>query len=535
MKNKIKNLLIEALEKNFAKEELIKLVEVQQATAKHIKADYFSNIAMKLSKVLKKDPMEIAKDILKDIKENDLCTYDIARPGYINFIIKDTKKNNIVLEILKNKNPIDSIKSKSPKKIHLEFVSANPTGPLHIGHGRGAIYGNIIAKFLRLQGHDVHTEYYINDVGKQMDLLFHSIFKKNFADNTSDEDLYKGEYINDIAKKLEDKYPEFKNVSKPIKDPEKRKWIKVICNYMIENYIKKDFEQLGISFDNWFYENSLFESKSVEKILKKLDKSGHTKKHEGALMLKADELRPLIKSNGDYTYLSSDLAYHDYKLSEFDLVINIWGADHHGYVPRIRLGMEALGHNVKKLDIHLIQFANLYRGKEKISMSTRKGEFVMLKTLIDEIGNDAINFFYLTKKKDQHLDFDLNLAISEDKNNPVYYIQYAHARIEKLLNEAGDYMNHDYNPDGFEDNLEKNLIDSMNTFGEICEKSITNLEPHLMTHYLQKLAQDFHSYYANVKLLTKNIDYSKIYLIAAVQKVLKCGLELLNINAPKQM
>ena len=191
--------------------------------------------------------------------------------------------------------------------------------------------------------------------------------------------------------------------------------------------------------------------------------------------------------------------------------------------------------DVKKLDIHLIQFANLYRGKEKISMSTRKGEFVMLKTLIDEIGNDAINFFYLTKKKDQHLDFDLNLAISEDKNNPVYYIQYAHARIEKLLNEAGDYMNHDYNPDGFEDNLEKNLIDSMNTFGEICEKSITNLEPHLMTHYLQKLAQDFHSYYANVKLLTKKIDYSKIYLIAAVQKVLKCGLELLNINAPKQM
>ena len=165
MKNKIKNLLIEALEKNFVKE-AIKLVEVQQATAKHIKADYFSNIAMKLSKVLNEDPMEIAKDILKDIKENDLCAYDIARPGYINFIIKDTKKNNIVLEILKNKNPIDSIKSKSPKKIHLEFVSANPTGPLHIGHGRGAIYGNIIAKFLRLQGHDVHTEYYINDVNE---------------------------------------------------------------------------------------------------------------------------------------------------------------------------------------------------------------------------------------------------------------------------------------------------------------------------------------------------------------------------------
>tara|TARA_B100000029_G_scaffold262079_1_gene258269 strand:+ start:2175 stop:3782 length:1608 start_codon:yes stop_codon:yes gene_type:complete len=535
LKNKLKNLLIEALKKKFSKDELDKLVEVQQATAKHIKADFFSNIAMKLAKILNQNPMDIAKEIVKVIKKTDLFTYDIAEPGYINFIVQETKKNNIVTEILNNKNLLGSIKTKNPKKIHLEFVSANPTGPLHIGHGRGAIYGNIIAKFLKLQGHNVHTEYYINDVGRQMDLLFHSIFKNLLSDNLSDEDLYKGEYIDDIAKELEKKYPDFKKVSTDINKSEKKKWIKLICEYMIENYIKKDLEHLDISFDNWFFENSLFDDKSVEKVLEKLDSSGHTKKHEGALMLLADELRPLIKSNGDYTYLSSDLAYHDYKLSKYDLVINIWGADHHGYVPRIKLGMKALGHNIDKLDIHLIQFANLYRGKDKISMSTRKGEFVTLKTLINEIGNDAINFFYLTKKKDQHLDFDLNIAISEDKNNPVYYIQYAYARIEKLLIEAGDYMKHDFNPDSLKDNLEKNLIDSMNVFEETCEKSIINLEPHLMTHYLQKLSQDFHSYYANVKLLTEKIDYNKIYLIAAVQKILKCGLGLLNISAPKQM
>ena len=197
--------------------------------------------------------------------------------------------------------------------------------------------------------------------------------------------------------------------------------------------------------------------------------------------------------------------------------------------------MEALGHNTKKLDIHLIQFANLYRGKEKISMSTRKGEFVTLKTLVDEIGNDAINFFYLTKKKDQHLDFDLNVAIAEDKNNPVYYIQYAHARIEKILNEVGELEQYKFNPDSLKNDFEKKLINSLNSFYETCEKSIIELQPHVMTHYLQKLSQDFHSYYANVKLLTEKIDYDKIYLIAAVQKVIKCGLELLNINAPEKM
>jgi len=252
-------------------------------------------------------------------------------------------------------------------------------------------------------------------------------------------------------------------------------------------------------------------------------------------MLKADEPRVLIKSDGNFTYFLTDLTYHDLKMKKYDKIINIWGADHHGYVPRMIAGLNALGHNTDKLDIHLIQFANLFRGKEKVSMSTRKGEFVELETLREEIGDDAVNFFYLTKNKDQHLDFDLNIAVTNNKNNPVYYIQYAHARIEKILNETKNYQSHKYDLESLDNELEQNIISTLLDFNEVCEKTIMGLQPHMMTHYLQKLAQDFHSYYANVKILTDEIDYSKIYLIAAIQKVLKCGLDLLNINAPKEM
>ena len=530
MKNRLKHLLVEVLKKDFDKDELDKLIEIQQTTAKHIKADYFSNIAMKLAKQLNKKPIDIAEKIVKELQPSSALTFEVAKPGYINFTIENSQKNNIVSDILKSPDLLAPFKTKKPKKIHVEFVSANPTGPLHIGHGRGVIYGNIIAKLLKIQGHNVHTEYYVNNVGNQMQKLWESVFStiRNLhpASNKKEDELYKGEYIKDLANLAKENFSSTKK-----KDQE----LEFLCQTIIENYIKKDLEKLGVVFDNWFYEKKLLNEGKVTKTLEKLKKSGHTKYHEGALMLKADELRPLIKSDGDFTYFATDLAYHDLKLSEYDLVIDIWGADHHGYIPRMKYGLEALGHNIKKLNFHLIQFANLYRGEEKISMSTRKGEFVTLKTLIDEIGNDAINFFYLTKKNDQHLNFDLNIAIAEDKNNPVYYIQYAHARIDKILNEIKDLTKHEYNPDSLKNDIEKNLINSLNSFNETCEKSIMELQPHIMTHYLQKLSQEFHSYYANVKLLTEEIDYSKIYLVAAIQKVIRCGLKLLNINAPKEM
>ena len=541
MKNNLKNIITEALKKSFEIEATEGLVEIQKA-AKNVGSDYCTNIAMKLAKQLKMNPMEVADKILLQIEKSDMYECSAAKPGYINFVIKNTQKNNIVREILDSNNLLESCKTDQPKKINIEFVSANPTGPLHVGHGRGAIYGNIIAKFLKIQGHNVTKEYYLNDRGNQIETLVSSVFAKIDSRWAADkEELYQGEYINIIATKLKAQSQDIvlsgKNDDKSL-IPEVSQRYRELTGLILEmtiGMIKTPLEKLNIKFDNWFSEESDIRAEVVSKILEKLETSGHTVQKDGALMLKADEPRVLIKSDGNFTYFLTDLAYHDLKMKEYDMVINIWGADHHGYVPRMIAGLNALGHNTDKLDIHLIQFANLFRGKEKVSMSTRKGEFVELETLRKEIGNDAMNFFYLTKNKDQHLDFDLNLAITENKNNPVYYIQYAHARIEKILNETKNYQSHKYDLESLDNELEQNIISTLLDFNEVCEKTIMGLQPHMMTHYLQKLAQDFHSYYANVKILTDEIDYSKIYLIAAIQKVLKCGLDLLNINAPKEM
>ena len=526
MKNAIKDLLKEALDKSFNIDDSANLIEIHNVTAKHVKADYFSNISMKLAKILKKKPIDIAKTIISNIKNDDDIIVEVVKPGYINFSLKESKKNNIVVHINSSSDLLSDCKTDDPKRINVEFISANPTGPLHVGHGRGAVYGNIVAKFLKIQGHDVTKEYYVNDYGNQIKKLITSILSKIDKDYQSDEDdLYKGEYIQTIATKIQKKIKgvgDF-NIQREIILDEMFK----IINIPIHN--------LNIDFDNWFYESSLFKDDLVEKNIKKLENSGHIIKDNGALMLRAEEPRVLVKSNGDYTYFATDLAYHDLKIKNFDLVIDIWGADHHGYVPRIKAGLRALGHDVNKLDIHLIQFANLFRNGEKVSMSTRKGEFIELESLRKEIGNDAINFFYLTKSKDQHLDFDLSVAIEQNKNNPVFYVQYAHARIEKILNEVKGYESNAYNIESLDNKLEKEIITTLINFNEVLKKSLTELQPHLITHYLVKLSQDFHSYYANVKILDEDIDYSRIHLIAAVQKILKCGLDLLNINAPKEM
>ena len=553
MKNNLKNIIVKALKKSLRIEDKEGLVEIQKS-GKNIESDYCTNIAMKLAKKLRMNPMDVADKILLQIEKSDMYESSVAKPGYINFIIKNAQKNNIIKEILNSNNLLESFKTDEPKKINIEFISANPTGPLHVGHGRGAVYGNIIAKFLEIQGHNVTKEYYLNDRGNQIETLVSSVFAK--IDNrwaANKDDLYQGEYIDTIAKKLKAQLKDIlfiydvlsnkvdesmlniKDRSLSSKASQKYRKLTELILEMIIDLIRIPLEKLNIKFDNWFSEESDIRTEVISEILEKLKTSGHTIQKDGALMLEADEPRVLIKSDGNFTYFLTDLAYHDLKMNEYDKVINIWGADHHGYVPRMITGLNALGHDTNKLDIHLIQFANLFRGKEKVSMSTRKGEFVELETLRKEIGNDAMNFFYLTKNKDQHLDFDLNLAVTENKNNPVYYIQYAHARIEKILNEAENYQSHKFEPESLDNDLEQNIITTLLDFNEVCEKTIIGLQPHILTHYLQKLAQDFHSYYANVKILTNEINYNRIYLIAAIQKVLKCSLDLFNITAPKEM
>lgn len=542
MKDIIKNIIVDAINKTYSNKKFIKLVEVQNVTAKNVDADFFSNISMKLSKELQTNPMEIANQLIKNISMNNDIQIDIVKPGYINFLIKDMKKNNIISTINSNNDLLENCRSKNKLKINVEFVSANPTGPLHVGHGRGVIYGNIIAKFLKIQGHDVTKEYYVNDHGNQIKKLCLSVFSQiNAIYGENEEELYQGNYIKEIALLIKQNNLELPEISANkdtnIVIPEQTR------NFIVESIIeriKKQLDDLDVSFDNWFYESSLFDAKNKynpDTLIETLKKSGNIHNDgTSAILLKAEEPRVLVKSDGTYAYFATDLAYHHMKLEKYDLVINIWGADHHGYIPRMKAGLKALGHDTSKLDIHLIQFANLFRDGEKISMSTRKGEYVEINELNDQIGKDAINFFYLTKNKDQHLDFDLDVAIKQNKNNPVYYIQYAHARIEKILEEVNDYREKECSLENLNNSHEKELISTLINFSDILKKTIIDLQPQLMTHYLQKLAQDFHSYYANVKILNNDKqDYSKIHLIAAVQKVIRCGLDLLNITSPKVM
>jgi len=541
-------MLADSIKKTYEDDKFVELIEVQNVTAKNIKADYFTNISMKLAKELKINPIKIADQIVKNLSSFNDIQVDIVKPGYINFLVEDTKKNNIISLINKSDDLLKNCKTEKKLRINVEFVSANPTGPLHIGHGRGVIYGNIIAKFLIIQGHDVTKEYYVNDHGNQIRKLCLSILahiNENYSGN--EDDLYQGDYTKEIALLLEKNNIKLPDIPKSLDEAHTTSSHINIPNdtrdFIVKNMIRKikdQLDKLDIEFDNWFYETSLFDKANKykpEDLITKLRKSDDIYDDgTDAILLKAEEPRVLVKSDGTYTYFATDLAYHYLKLKEYDRVIDIWGADHHGYIPRMEAGLKALGHDINKLDVHLIQFANLFRDGEKISMSTRKGQYVELDQLSDEIGKDAINFFYLTKNKDQHLDFDLDIAIKQNKNNPVYYIQYAHARIEKILNEVNDYKSKEYDFSSLNHELEKELISTLIKFEEVSNKTIMGLQPQLMTHYLQKLAQCFHSYYANIKILNDGkADYSKVHLIAAVQKVIKCGLDLLNINSPKVM
>jgi arginyl-tRNA synthetase len=542
LKDIIKNILVDAINRTYPNKNFIKLIEVQNVTAKNVDADFFSNISMKLSKELKTNPMEIADQLIKNMSMNSDMQIDVVKPGYINFLIKETKKNNIISAINSNNDLLENCRANNKLNINVEFVSANPTGPLHVGHGRGVIYGNIIAKFLKIQGHDVTKEYYVNDHGNQIKKLCLSVLSQiNTIYGENEEELYQGNYIKEIALLMQKnnlELPELSvNKDNNIIIPERTR------NFIVESIIKrikKQLDDLNVSFDSWFYETSLFDAKNKynpDTLIETLKKTGNIHNDgTSAILLKAEEPRVLVKSDGTYAYFATDLAYHHMKLEKYDLVIDIWGADHHGYIPRMKAGLKALGHDTSKLDIHLIQFANLFRDGEKISMSTRKGEYVEINELNDQIGKDAINFFYLTKNKDQHLDFDLDVAIKQNKNNPVYYIQYAHARIEKILKEVDGYQNKECDFSSLNHELEKELISTLTKFEEVSNKTIMDLQPQLMTHYLQRLAQCFHSYYANIKILSDGkTDFSKDHLIAAVQKVIKCGLDLLNINSPKVM
>ena len=542
--------------------------------------DYATNIALMLSKQAKMSPVELAKIIIDQFEQkNFIKKIEIAGPGFINFFISQESSSSIVNEILAQAASYGCSDIGQGKKVLLEYVSANPTGPLHVGHGRGAAYGATVSNLLRNAGFIVDNEYYVNDAGRQMDILTVSIYLRYLT--ICGEDLrfpdngYQGQYINDIAQGIYDTSGQkfhlksdlvFENVYQDGTEGgdkevhidqliEKAKSIlgddfKAVFEVGIESIlsgIKNDLAEFGVVFEKWFSEQSLIDSGLSESCISKLKGSKNLYEKDGALWFKTtnygdEKDRVVVRDNGNHTYFASDIAYHLDKLERgYDKIINVWGADHHGYIPRVKASIEALGHNSDKLEILLVQFANLYRGGSKVQMSTRSGSFVTLEDLRAEVGNDAARFFYILRKSEQHMDFDLDLAKSKTNENPVYYIQYAHARICSVFKQADEK---ELELDVSQANLslltkeiEKDILRELSRFRSVLESSAIQYEPHQLAYYLRDLSNHFHSYYNACKFIVddKNLTQARLALINATQQILKNGLSILGVGAPESM
>ena len=542
--------------------------------------DYATNIALMLSKQAKMSPVELAKIIIDQFEQKSFIKkIEIAGPGFINFFMSQETSSSIVNEIIDQAALYGSSEIGHGKKVLLEYVSANPTGPLHVGHGRGAAYGATVSNLLRNAGFIVDNEYYVNDAGRQMDILTVSIYLRylticgeslRFPDNG-----YQGQYIHDIAQVIYEASGQefhlksdlvFENVSKDGSEGgdkeihidqliERAKSVlgdhfKAVFKAGIESIlggIKNDLAEFGVIFEKWFSEQSLIDSGLSEACISKLKDSKNLYEKDGALWFKTtnygdEKDRVVVRDNGNHTYFASDIAYHLEKLERgYDKIINVWGADHHGYIPRVKASIEALGHDPNKLEILLVQFANLYRGGSKVQMSTRSGSFVTLEDLRAEVGNDAARFFYILRKSEQHMDFDLDLAKSKTNENPVYYIQYAHARICSVFRQADEK---EIELDVSQTNLtllteeiEKDLLRELSRFKSVLESSAIQYEPHQLAYYLRDLSNHFHSYYNACKFIVddKNLTQARLALISATQQILKNGLSILGVGAPESM
>ena len=542
--------------------------------------DYATNIALMLSKQAKMKPVDLAKIIVDQLEESSFINkIEIAGPGFINFFISDESSSSVVSEIIDQGALYGSSEIGQGKKVLLEYVSANPTGPLHVGHGRGAAYGATISNLLRAVGFKVDNEYYVNDAGRQMDILAVSIYLRylslcgenlRFPDNG-----YQGQYIKDIAQVIYDSSGEefykkldliFANVSKDGSEGgdkeshidgliENSKSIlgdsfRAIFQVGIESIlggIKSDLSEFGVVFEKWFSEQSLIDTGLSESCISKLKESQKVYEKDGALWFKTtnygdEKDRVVVRDNGNHTYFASDIAYHFDKFERgYDKIINVWGADHHGYISRVKASIDALGHSPDKLEILLVQFANLYRGGSKVQMSTRSGSFVTLEDLRKEVGNDAARFFYILRKSEQHMDFDLDLAKSKTNENPVYYIQYAHARICSVFRQANEKeMEVDHSQANLSlltEGIEKNIIKELSRYKSVLESSAIQYEPHQLAYYLKDLSTHFHSYYNACKFIVedKHLTQARLSLIHATRQILINGLSILGVSAPESM
>jgi arginyl-tRNA synthetase len=515
--------------------------------------DYASNVAMVLASRAKGKlpPRRIADIISKNITggDNALEKVEIAGPGFMNFFIRVDVWSTLLHDVEKLGDRYGASDYGKGKKIHLEFVSANPTGPLHIGHARGAVVGDVIANIIKASGFSVFCEYYINDTGNQMNNLGKSVFSRYLEllgdDVDFPEGCYQGDYIRDLAKEI---------IARDGEDYHNRnqeETIRTFTDYAassILNGIKDDLKAFGVVFDNYFSEKDLYKGDGVAKLLAELEKRNFIYNDGETVWFRTtafgdEKDRVVIRKSGEPTYFAADIAYHQNKYQRgFDRIIDVWGADHHGYIPRMAACIEALGHEKDSLKIVLVQLVNLLRDGRPVPMSTRAGEFVTLKEVIDEVGKDAARYNFLMRRSDSHLDFDLELAKRQSSENPVYYVQYAHARICSIMRNADE---RGYKIPAYDEvdlrfltlPEEINLIKAITRLPEVVEGAALSLEPHRLTFYLNDLAALFHSYYNKYKVLSdeEGLSRARLFLIKSILVVLSNALRILGVSAPERM
>ncbi|MCI2773771.1 arginine--tRNA ligase [Staphylococcus petrasii] len=547
----VKQTLVQEIETSIKKAELAEdIPEIKIEIPKDTKnGDYSTNIAMVLTKIAKRNPREIAQAIVDnlDTSKANVKKVDIAGPGFINFYLDNQYLTAVIPEAINKGDKFGYSEEPKNKKILLEYVSANPTGDLHIGHARNAAVGDSLANILIAAGYDVTREYYINDAGNQITNLARSIETRFFEalGDTSHEmpaDGYNGKDIIEIGKDLADKHPEMKDYS----DEERLKTFRQLgVDYEMDK-LKKDLADFNVHFDNWFSETSLYENGAIKETLNKMNQLGYTYEADGATWLrtsdfKDDKDRVLIKKDGNYTYFTPDTAYHYNKINRGnDILIDLMGADHHGYINRLKASLETFGVDSDRLEIQIMQMVRLMQNGEEVKMSKRTGNAITLREIMDEVGIDAARYFLTMRSPDSHFDFDLELAKEQSQDNPIYYAQYAHARICSILKQAkeqGVEVTTDADFSTITNEKAIDLLKKVAEFEPTIESAADSRAPHRLTNYIQDLASAFHKFYNAEKVLTDDAEKTKAHvaLVEAVKITLHNALALVGVSAPESM
>ncbi len=555
MKQKLKKLILDAARTAYENGELLSeefpdvVVEIPKVKSQ---GDFSTNLAMTMARQQKMAPRKIAEILLARINDNGgmVAKSEIAGPGFINFFLKTEAWIPVLHAVHQKDERYGESDVGRGRKIQVEFVSSNPTGPLHVGHGRGAAVGDSTANILAFCGWDVQKEYYINDSGRQIETLGRSVFfrMKEISGQAVEfpEECYQGAYIRELAQQVIDE----NGAGFAARDDDEAVMIcaRFAAGKILEG-IRKDLEAFGVVFDQWFSEQSLYDNGKVEKMVADFKDRGRIYEKDQALWFNTTDFgdekdRVVVRSNGQTTYFASDIAYHQEKYERgFERVIDVWGADHHGYIPRVTGAIEACGYKKEQFDVILVQLVNLLRAGQPVAMSTRAGEFVTLSDVVDEVGADAARFIFLTRSADSPLDFDLELAKQKSNDNPVYYVQYVHARISSIMRKAPE-QGIDPEAPADEDALSRivaeeeiDLVKCLERYPEVLVRSAALMEPHRVTYFLMELASAFHTYYNKHKVLGEDaqLTVGRLYLVRAVQKVIRNGLGLLGVSAPNTM